>query len=435
MSRKTEVLLTLAGDILLLSTAHFISWRVSAINASAIGWHSLIANFLLLWFWLFLFQTFNLYESRLHIEIMNELSKLFKALCLGIIILIAIAFIVNIDFIKARGFIPSYVIMLTSLLVWRFFWRGLVGEYIKPRRGKVLIFQNGDGLDKYDGFDVIRRLEIHSINPSISEEILEKNNIDGIVIESNGNRQEDILNIISQFAETRYEIFISPKLYPLVYNYFLIQKVSDSQFLKIIFYPLSQWDQFLKRVMDIFLSSIALFILSPILIIISLFIKIDTPGPILYNQKRVGFRGKKFSLYKFRSMISDAERHTGPVWATKNDRRITRVGRILRPFRLDELPQLFNVLKGDMSFVGPRPERPHFVARLQNEIPLYSLRLNVHPGVTGLAQVKHTYDETIDDVKRKLGYDLEYINNISLRFDLKIFLKTILTVLKKEGAH
>jgi len=264
---------------------------------------------------------------------------------------------------------------------------------------------------------------------------LEKNNIDGIVIESNGNRQEDILNIISQFAETRYEIFISPKLYPLVYNYFLIQKVSDSQFLKIIFYPLSQWDQFLKRVMDIFLSSIALFILSPILIIISLFIKIDTPGPILYNQKRVGFRGKKFSLYKFRSMISDAERHTGPVWATKNDRRITRVGRILRPFRLDELPQLFNVLKGDMSFVGPRPERPHFVARLQNEIPLYSLRLNVHPGVTGLAQVKHTYDETIDDVKRKLGYDLEYINNISLRFDLKIFLKTILTVLKKEGAH
>jgi lipopolysaccharide/colanic/teichoic acid biosynthesis glycosyltransferase len=134
-------------------------------------------------------------------------------------------------------------------------------------------------------------------------------------------------------------------------------------------------------------------------------------------------------------MISDAEKYTGPVWAVKNDKRITRIGKVLRPFRLDELPQLINVLKGDMSFVGPRPERPHFVENLKREIPLYRLRLNVHPGVTGLAQVRHTYDKSIDDVRRKLEHDLEYINNLSLNLDLKIFLKTILTVLKKEGAH
>lgn len=435
MSRKNELLITIAGDILLLSTAYFVSWRASAINASAIGWHALLGNLLLLCFWLFLFQTFNLYESRTHIEIMNEVSHLIKALSLGIIILVAIAFIINIDFIKAQGFIPSYIIMLISLMIWRFFWRGLVGEYFKPRRGKVLIFQNGDLFEKYDGFDVVERFKIDSLNPSISKDILETRDIDGIVIESNGKRQEEILNIMSQFAETKYEIYVSPKLYPMVYSYFLIKKVPDSPFLKIIFYPLSNWDRFLKRTMDIFLALTSLLILSPILFIISFFIKMDTPGPVLYRQKRVGFRGKKFTLFKFRSMISDAERHTGPVWAEKNDRRITRIGRILRPFRLDELPQLFNVLRGDMSFVGPRPERPHFVAHLKKEIPLYNLRLNVPPGVTGLAQVKHNYDQTLEDVKRKLEYDLEYINTISLRLDLKIFLKTVLTVLKKEGAH
>jgi len=134
-------------------------------------------------------------------------------------------------------------------------------------------------------------------------------------------------------------------------------------------------------------------------------------------------------------MISDAEKHTGPVWAAQNDKRITRVGRILRPLRLDEWPQLFNVVKGDMSFVGPRPERSHFVERLKKEIPLYNLRLNVHPGVTGLAQVRHNYDRSIEDVKKKLEYDLEYVNKISLRLDTKIFLKTILTVLHKQGAH
>jgi exopolysaccharide biosynthesis polyprenyl glycosylphosphotransferase len=214
-----------------------------------------------------------------------------------------------------------------------------------------------------------------------------------------------------------------------------VQKIPDSPFLKIIFHPLSTWDQFLKRVVDIVLSLGALFILAPFLTLVALLIRIDSKGPIFYKQKRSGFRGKDFILYKFRSMISDAEKHTGPVWAEKNDQRITRLGRILRPLRIDELPQLLNVLRGDMSFVGPRPERPAFVEQLREIIPLYTLRLTVHPGITGLAQVQHAYDVSVEHVKRKLEYDLRYINNMSLRLDLKIFLKTVLTVLKKEGAH
>ncbi len=435
MSRKNELILTLLGDITVLSLAYFVSWKASDINASVASWHSLIGNFIILAFWLFFFQTFNLYESRLKIQLMNEIFRLFKVLCLGVIIIIALAFIVNIDFIKARGFVPSYLVMLLSILVWRFFWRGLVGEYIKPGREKVLIFQNGEADENHNHFNVVEKMKLDTLNPTIPKHILNYNGVEGIIIESNGNHKENILNIASQLADSRYELFISPKLYPLVYQYFLVQKVPDSPFLKIIFNPLSHWDRFLKRVMDIALALSSLCILSPILMILSALIKIDTPGPVLYKQTRCGLHGKQFILYKFRSMVSDAEKHTGPVWAIENDKRITRIGRILRPLRLDELPQLLNVLKGDMSFVGPRPERPAFVDNLKRSIPLYGLRLNVHPGITGLAQVRHPYDKSVEDVKRKLEYDLQYMNDMSLRLDLKIFLKTFLTVLKKKGAH
>jgi len=435
MSRKLELLLTIIGDLLVLSIVFFISWKASSINNSVTSWHAITADIVLLLFWFFLFQSFDLYESRQKIQLMNEIFRMFNSIWLGIIILIALAYIMNINFVKAKGFLPSYVITMGSLLGWRLIWRGLFGEYIKPRPKKVLIFKNGEPSEDYKGFDIIKEMKFSEINPNFTKGIFKNNNFDGIVIESNGHATEDILSIISRFAETEYEIYVSPKLYPLIYQNFLIQKVPDSALLRIIFHPLSNWDRFLKRVTDIFLSSLALIALSPILLVLALFIKIDSPGPVFYRQNRVGFRGKKYRLYKFRSMISDAEKHTGPVWALKNDSRITRIGQIMRPLRLDELPQLINVLNGTMSFVGPRPERPHFVSKFEKEIALYKLRLTVHPGITGLAQVKHTYDRTIDDVKKKLDYDLEYINSLSLRLDLKIFLKTVLTVIKKEGAH
>lgn len=349
--------------------------------------------------------------------------------------IIALAYIANIDFIKAKGFIPSYGVLFGSLLIWRFLWRGFTGEYIKPKPQKVLIFKNGDSIENHKGFEIVKEIKLSDINSTISNSIFKNNKFDGILIESNGHLDEEILNVISKFAETEYEIYVSPKLYPLVYQHFLVAKIPDSPLLRIIFHPLSTWDRFLKRVTDIILSILSLITLSPILVIVALFIKLDSRGPVFYKQRRVGFRGKKFTLYKFRSMITDAEKYTGPVWAEKNDRRITNLGKIIRPLRLDELPQLFNVLMGNMSFVGPRPERPHFVARFKKEISLYNLRLSVFPGITGLSQVRHNYDRTMEDVQKKLDYDLEYINNLSLQLDLKIFFKTILTVLKREGAH
>ena len=162
-------------------------------------------------------------------------------------------------------------------------------------------------------------------------------------------------------------------------------------------------------------------------------IKIDTPGPVVYSQERVGKDGKVFKMYKFRSMRADAEKDSGPVWAPQHDSRVTKVGRFLRNTRLDEIPQFINVLDGDMSLVGPRPERPFFVEKLSKEIPLYHRRLKVRPGITGWAQIKQGYDRSIEDVKSKVRYDLFYIENMSFRMDLKILLFTFYIMLMGKG--
>jgi lipopolysaccharide/colanic/teichoic acid biosynthesis glycosyltransferase len=161
--------------------------------------------------------------------------------------------------------------------------------------------------------------------------------------------------------------------------------------------------------------------------------RVESPGPVFYRQERVGKDGRLFSVIKFRSMVANAEKLTGPKWADKDDPRITHVGRFIRKWRLDEIPQFINVLRGEMSIVGPRPERPYFVEKLRKEYPLYARRLRVQPGITGWAQVKGDYDTTIENVKQKLQYDLFYLENMSLKMDLKIIMHTVYVMLAGRG--
>jgi lipopolysaccharide/colanic/teichoic acid biosynthesis glycosyltransferase len=162
-------------------------------------------------------------------------------------------------------------------------------------------------------------------------------------------------------------------------------------------------------------------------------IRIDSKGPVIFSQERVGQKYKPYTVHKFRSMRSDAEKDTGPVWAQANDDRITRVGNIMRKWRLDEIPQLWNVLKGEMSFVGPRPEREHFVKQLTEIIPYYGERFSVKPGLTGWAQVSYGYGATVRDAIEKLNYDLFYIKNLSILMDMMIVARTLKTVLFGMG--
>ena len=189
----------------------------------------------------------------------------------------------------------------------------------------------------------------------------------------------------------------------------------------------------LKRAMDVLLGVLLLVLAAPLMALIAIVIKLETPGPAIFSQERVGLLGTRFTVYKFRSMRRDAERKTGPTWAKENDERITRFGVFLRKCRLDELPQLWNVLRGDMSFIGPRPERPYFVDLLNSKIRYYDLRHYVKPGITGWAQVMYPYGASIEDAYHKLQYDLYYAKNISPQLDLLILLKTIKVVLAGQG--
>jgi sugar transferase (PEP-CTERM system associated) len=190
-----------------------------------------------------------------------------------------------------------------------------------------------------------------------------------------------------------------------------------------------------KRVLDLVVSTIGVVLALPIMLLVAIAVKITSPGTVLYQQRRVGQHGRIFTVHKFRSMQQDAEAATGPVWASKaGDSRVTSIGGILRRTRLDELPQLWNVLKGDMSFVGPRPERPEFVRELTEQIPFYGQRHIVRPGLTGWAQVRYTYGASKEDALEKLQYDLFYIKNLSIALDLYIILSTVKTVLLRRGA-
>jgi exopolysaccharide biosynthesis polyprenyl glycosylphosphotransferase len=194
-----------------------------------------------------------------------------------------------------------------------------------------------------------------------------------------------------------------------------------------------EWEKKVKRIMDLLFSFIIIVLTLPATLATAIAIKLNSKGPIFYKQERSGLKGKVFNIYKFRSMYQDAESRTGPIWSTKNDPRITSVGRFIRKVRIDEIPQMINIFKGEMSLVGPRPERPFFVEQLSKDIPLYKRRLTLRPGLTGWAQVKHKYDENVEDVKIKLRYDLFYIENISIRLDLKIIFRTVFVVLFGKG--
>jgi sugar transferase (PEP-CTERM system associated) len=191
----------------------------------------------------------------------------------------------------------------------------------------------------------------------------------------------------------------------------------------------------LKRVLDILASGTGLILSLPICVLTIIAIKITSRGPICFVQERVGEDGESFRLIKFRTMRPDAEAKSGPVWAQQNDDRVTKIGKFLRTTRIDEIPQFLNILGGQMSFVGPRPERPHFVDQLKRDVPFYPLRHTVKPGLTGWAQVSHAYGASIEDAQEKLRFDLYYIKNMSLLFDVNIILRTVAVILRGQGAR
>lgn len=254
-----------------------------------------------------------------------------------------------------------------------------------------------------------------------------------VIIALEENEKDNLYNIINSINGADAAIKIVPDLYDSVAGQARTSQLYGFPLIDVVPQLMQQWQVVTKRLIDILVSAMAIIAGLPVWIIVAIAIKLDSKGPVIYKQERVGRDLRPFTLRKFRSMYVDAEKQSGPVWASKNDPRVTKVGRFLRKTHLDETPQFLNVLKGEMSLVGPRPERPFFVEKLSKEIPLYKRRYKVKPGLTGLARVKYKYDESIEDVKIDLQYDLYYIENMSLRLDFQIQFWTIFHVLLGKG--
>ena len=263
--------------------------------------------------------------------------------------------------------------------------------------------------------------------------IIEDHHVNEVVIALEKPDHSKLLDILTRSNGAPVSLRIIPDMYEVISGLAKTEELYGLPLVNINPEILTIQQRFAKRLTDLAVSLFVIVPLFPVWLIVSLAIKIESRGPVLYRQERVGQNGKVFMINKFRSMVQEAETMTGPIWAKQEDPRITNVGQFLRRFRLDEVPQFINVLIGDMSVVGPRPERPYFVQKLMEEFPYYYRRHRIRTGITGWAQIKHSYDSSLADVRQKLKYDFFYIENTSFSLDLLIMLRTVLVMISGKG--
>jgi sugar transferase (PEP-CTERM system associated) len=266
-------------------------------------------------------------------------------------------------------------------------------------------------------------------------QLVQKHRIDRIVVGLQDRRGKLPIKELLDFKTRGVAVEEATTFYERVAGKIPIENLKPSWMVFNSGFTVSKRIQIEKRILSVLVSSLLLLLFSPIILLLAILIKLDSRGPVFYRQERVGQNGRIFTLIKFRSMFENAEGETGPIWSPAGDSRVTRVGRLMRQMRLDEVPQLWNVLRGDMSMVGPRPERLHFVQQLEESIPYYPLRHVIKPGITGWAQINYGYANSTEHTVEKLQYDLFYIKNMSWVLDALIIFETIKTVLVKKGSE
>ncbi len=272
-------------------------------------------------------------------------------------------------------------------------------------------------------------------NISDIDRLAREHNISDLLVTIASNFHDDVLSVLMPAVQNRLRVKLLPDLFDVVAGHVHNTQILGQPLMELLPDRLSFWEKLVRTTGDYLISLLVILLGMPVWIAVSAAIVIDSPGGVFYRQKRTGEGGREYRIFKFRSMVRNAEKGTGAVWAGKDDSRVTRVGRFIRKTRIDEVPQFLNVLTGDMAVVGPRPERPEIITELRNIYPFYDKRLTVKPGITGWAQVKLEYDTTIEDVSKKLKHDFQYIENQSLFLDLEILARTVLVVLTGKGAH
>lgn len=398
----------------------------------------------------------DLYEIHTVSRIKELCIKLLRALGIATIILTAIYLIFPQAIVDSRIYILSMCIFLLFLGSWRFTYSLLINRGIFNIK---IILIGSDDLSQNIVNEINQKIDCgYTIACIVTEkyhqgtikdarspiirkvrygglaELAKKLKISKIVVGIKEKRGELPIEELLECKVGGIEVLEGNSFYEILTGKLNVEQINPSWLIFSEGFETSRTKRFLKRFSDVVLSLVLFIVFLPLMMIVAVLIKIDSKGPVIYSQERIGQGRKLYSVHKFRSMIANAEEKSGPVWAKDNDDRVTRIGLVIRKLRIDELPQLLNVLKGEMSFVGPRPERKFFVDKLEQQIPYYSERFSVKPGITGWAQVCYPYGSTVEDAIQKLNYDLFYIKNLSIFMDLMIVLKTIKIVVLGRGA-
>jgi len=397
---------------------------------------------------LFVFKTSRLYRKRERFSLTSEAAKVIRAVSLGFFILMALHFLYRGGIPFSRAFA---LLAWSSSILFLSIARGISNQvelWILRRnqwgRKAILIGMGEAGLRLIHGMESDPRLEFNVLGvvgtqqaeekeyagyPILGslesfDDILKRSGADVAILTAGHLEHKQIVSLMLQCEKNLVEFKLVPDMFEILSTQFNVTHINGVPLLGLKEIPLVRlWNRFIKRSFDILGAFFGLIVISPILLIASILIKFSSKGPLIYLQERCGEDGRIFNLYKFRTMKVDAEKETGPVWASENDPRRTAVGQFLRRVNWDELPQLWNVLKGDMSLVGPRPERPHFVDQFKEDVPRYMSRHLVRSGITGWAQVNGLRGNT--DIRERVKYDLFYMENWSLIFDIKILVLTL----------
>jgi sugar transferase (PEP-CTERM system associated) len=398
----------------------------------------------------------DLYEEDLNNSYIDLIAGIIQSIGITSIILAIIYFLWPSTIIERWIFLGSIIFVVGFIISWRFFYGVVIQKRYFTERAMVI----GDGEMAGDILEAIRGkgksgsdiclvvCQGNGNNPSFpSKNLPVKHGFDAIYDLAKDHHISRVIVALDQRRGIMpYKELLKCKMngigvidgegfYEGATGKILVEKINPSWLIFSDGFVKSLSARVVKRFVGLILSVIMATFLSPLIALIAAVIKLETPGPAIFSQKRVGENGELFILHKFRSMRVDAEEKCGPVWASEDDPRVTKVGKIIRKLRIDELPQLWNVIKGDMSFVGPRPERPYFVERLKKTIPYYNERFSVKPGITGWAQIKYPYGASDEDALEKLKYDLYYIKNMSLIMDLIVIFHTVKIVLLGRGSR